>query len=66
MVEESSAVLYLPNETRIPAVADHRNIVKHSYRDQRYHLIKSELTDIVETCPGLVAQTFTSAADRCR
>jgi hypothetical protein len=47
-------------------MADHRNIAKHSYRDQRYHAIKSELTDIVETCPGLVAQRFASAADRCR
>ena len=55
-MEEGSAVLYLPNESRIPAAVDHRNIVKHSYRDQRYHAIRNELIDIVENCAGPVAQ----------
>jgi hypothetical protein len=47
MVEESSAVLNLPFEVKIPAAADHRRIVKHIYRDQRYHQIKEELSKLI-------------------
>jgi hypothetical protein len=47
MVESSSAVLNLPFEVKIPATADHRRIIKHSYRDRRYYQIKDELTKIV-------------------
>lgn len=51
MVEESSAVLNLPFEVKIPAAADHRKIVKHTYRDQRYHQIKDELRKIIRNIP---------------
>jgi hypothetical protein len=47
MVEETSAILNLPFEVKIPAAADHRRIVKHIYRDERYHQIKEELNKLI-------------------
>lgn len=48
MVEEQSAVLYIPNEARIPLMGNHSTITKFEYRDSQYAAIRRELETIIE------------------
>jgi hypothetical protein len=64
MVEESSAVLYLPNETRIPIMADHTNMIKFNHRDKYYQAVKAQLNEVLKNCSDMVSQRFALPIER--
>lgn len=64
MVEESSAVLYVPNETRIPVMADHTGMIKFSHRDRHYHAVKTQLNEVMKNCSDTISQRFALPIER--
>jgi hypothetical protein len=63
MVEESSAVLYVPNESRIPIMADHTTMVKFSYRDMHYQAVKTQLEEIIQSISDTSSQELISTPE---
>jgi hypothetical protein len=57
VVDETSAVLHLPNETPIPMEADHRNLVRYlTSSSQNYIVVRDCLTELFDSIVDEVSE----------